>query len=115
MAGDMLRRTLLFLFALPLLAADISGSWMFQVEVGGQSGTPKFTFEQKGEELTGTYSGQLGESKVKGTVKADKVEFEFETQGYRIVYRGTVVSGTEMKGTADYAGQAEGTWTAKKS
>ncbi len=115
MTGDMLRRTLLLLFALPLLAADISGRWVFQVEVGGQSGVPRFTFSQKGEELTGTYSGQLGEAKLQGTVKADKVQFEFETQGYRIVYRGTVVSGTEMKGTADFAGQAEGTWTAKKN
>jgi hypothetical protein len=115
MAGDMLRRALLVLLSLPLLAADISGSWMFQVEVSGQRGTPKFPFSQKREELTGTYSGQRGEAKVQGTGKGDQVEFHFETQGYRIVYRGTVVSGAEMKGTADFAGQAKGTWTAKKN
>ncbi|MBL8239507.1 MAG: hypothetical protein JNM66_18935 [Bryobacterales bacterium] len=110
----MTRRLTLFLLALPLLGADISGKWTFQVDLGGQGGSPRFTFQQKGEELTGTYSGQLGEAKVKGTVKGDKVEFQFETQGAAVVYAGTIVSATEMKGRADYAGQAEGTWTAKK-
>lgn len=111
----MTRRIVLFLLALPLLAADISGNWTFRVELGGQGGSPTFSFQQKGEELTGTYSGQLGEAKVKGTVKGDKVDFKFETQGAAIVYTGTIVSPTEMKGKADYAGQAEGTWTAKKN
>ena len=110
----MTRRLLLFLAALPLLAADISGNWTFQVDLGGQNGSPKFSFQQKGEALTGTYSGQLGESKLKGTVKGDKIDFTFEIQGGTVVYTGTVVSATEMKGKADYAGQAEGTWTAKK-
>jgi hypothetical protein len=110
-------RRLLFLalLALPLMAADISGNWTFVVDLGGQGGSPKFTFQQKGEELTGTYSGQLGESKLKGTVKGDKVEFQFETSGIAVVYTGTITSASEMKGTCDYGGQASGTWTAKKS
>jgi hypothetical protein len=110
----MTRRLTLFLLALPLLAADISGKWTFQVDLGGQGGSPKFTFQQKGEELTGTYAGQLGDATLRGTVKGDKVEFRFETQGAAIIYTGTILSPTEMKGRADYAGQAEGTWTAKK-
>lgn len=111
-----MRRRLLFLawLALPLLAADISGKWTFAVDLGAQSGTPRFTFQQKGEELTGTYSGQLGEAKLKGTVMGDKVEFQFETSGITVVYKGTIVSASEMKGTADYGGQAQGTWTAKR-
>ena len=111
----MTRRILLLaLLALPLLAADISGNWTFQVDLGGQGGSPKFSFQQKGEVLTGTYSGQLGESKLTGTVKGGKVEFQFEISGVAVAYTGTIASATEMKGKADYGGQAEGTWTAKK-
>lgn len=111
----MTRRLLLFLLTLPLLAVDITGNWTFQVDLGGQSGSPKFNFQQKGEVLTGSYFGQLGEAKIKGTVKGDKVEFQFDASGATISYTGTVVSETEMKGRADYAGQAEGTWTARKN
>lgn len=116
MTGDMLRRLLLVaLCTVALAAADITGSWSFEVDLGGQGGNPKFTFQQKGEALTGTYSGQLGESKVVGTVKGNDVEFQFEISGGTVVYKGTIVSATEMKGAADYAGQAEGTWRAKKN
>ena len=111
----MLRRILLTaLLALPLCAADISGKWNVEIDLGGQSGTPKFTFQQKGEILTGTYAGQLGESKLTGTVKGDDVSFQFETSGIKVTYIGKVTSPTTMKGQADYGGQAEGTWTAKK-
>ncbi|MBI2689075.1 MAG: hypothetical protein HYX27_22455 [Acidobacteria bacterium] len=111
----MTRRFLIFAFlTLPLIAADITGKWTFQVDLGGASGSPTFTFQQKGEELTGTYAGQLGEAKLKGTVKGDKVEFQFETSAGTVVYKGTVASASTMKGTADYGGQAQGTWTAKK-
>lgn len=98
----MLRRILLTaLFALPALAADIAGKWNFEVDLGGQSGTPKFAFQQKGETLT-------------GTVKGDDISFQFETSGIKVTYIGKVTSPTTMKGRADYGGQAEGTWTAKK-
>ena len=98
----MLRRILLTaLLALPALAADITGKWNVEVDLGGQSGTPKFTFQQKGEALT-------------GTVKGDDVSFQFETSGIKVTYIGKVTSPTTMKGQADYGGQAEGTWTAKK-
>lgn len=103
------------MLALPLAAADISGNWTFAVDLGSQSGSPKFTFQQKGEVVTGTYTGQLGESKLNGTVKGDLVEFRFETSGIDVVYTGTIVSATEMKGKCDYGGQAAGTWTAKKN
>lgn len=105
---------LLALLALPVAAADISGNWTFTVDLGGQGGSPKFTFQQKGETLTGTYAGQLGEAKLNGSVKGEKVVFQFESSGIVAVYSGTIVSATEMKGKADYGGQAEGTWTAKK-
>ena len=68
------RLLLLTLLALPAFAADVTGNWTFQVDLGGQGGSPKFTFQQKGETLTGTYNGQLGSAKLTGTVKGETVE-----------------------------------------
>src|SRR5947207_9024774 len=36
---------------------DVTGKWAFTVETSAGSGTPKFTFKQAGEKLTGHYSG----------------------------------------------------------
>jgi hypothetical protein len=101
--------------ATPAVAADdITGTWKFVVDVGGNQGMPTFELKQEGEKLSGKYKGQFGEAEVKGTVKEKEVEFTFELEGgNKVVYKGKI-EGEEMKGTCDYAGQAEGTWTAKK-
>jgi hypothetical protein len=93
---------------------DVTGTWEVEIEIAGQTGTPSFTFKQDGDKLTGTYKGQFGESDIKGTVKGKDVEWSFEGQGAKVTYTGTVVDKDNMKGKADYAGQAEGTWKAKK-
>lgn len=90
---------------------DATGKWSCEIKLGDNTGTPEFTFKQEGEKLTGRYKGQFGEADLKGTVKGDEIEFAFEVQGNDIKYKGTIAKDT-MKGDADYAGQAEGTWTA---
>jgi hypothetical protein len=92
---------------------DVNGTWDVEIEIAGQTGKPVFTFKQDGEKLTGKYKGQFGEADVTGTLKGDAIEWSFETQGVKIVYKGTVDKDT-MKGQADYAGQATGDWKAKK-
>ncbi len=92
---------------------DVTGTWDVEIEVGGNQGTPVFTFKQEGEKLTGKYKGQLGEADVTGTVKGSDIEFSFETQGAKIVYTGKIDKDT-MKGAANYADQATGDWTAKR-
>jgi len=92
---------------------DVTGAWTFEVKLGDNTGTPEFTFKQEGESLTGAYKGQFGETDLKGTVVGDLIEFSFDLQGNEIVYKGTVSKDT-MKGETDYAGQAEGTWTAMR-
>src|SRR6476659_9831752 len=81
--------------------ADVSGTWLFQVEFSGGSGTPTMTFKQEGEKLTGKYSGQLGEAPLTGTIKGNAIEFaiDVDIQGtaVHIVYSGTVDKDT-MKG-----------------
>lgn len=104
----------LFVLSLPLLAADVTGSWTFRVDLADRNGAPRMVLRQRGEELTGSYFGRLGEARLRGKVKGNRIEFQFEASGRAAVYTGKVVSETEMKGRADYAGISKGTWTAKK-
>ena len=73
---------------------DVTGDWAFAVETGMGSGNPTITFKQTGENLTGTYNGQLGNTDFKGTVKGTDIAFSFtiDAQGQTIdvVYTGTV-------------------------
>jgi len=100
------------------LAADVTGKWDFEVALDAGSGSPQFTFVQKGEAITGAYSGAAGEAKLTGTVKGDRIEFSFEGNlggdGLQVVYKGTIDGAGAMHGTADYGGVASGTWTAKR-
>ena len=106
---------IMLIVASPLYAADVSGKWVFDVRLDAGSGSPSFTFEQEGEKLTGTYSGVAGQADLSGTVRGDTISFQFETNFGTVKYEGTVENRDRMKGKADYAGQAQGTWTAKRS
>lgn len=99
-------------------AVDVTGDWVFNVQTDMGSGTPAITFVQKGEALTGTYAGTLGNATFKGTVKGTAIEFGFsaEAQGQTIdvVYKGVVDKDT-VKGTVTMAGgQVNGTFTGKR-
>jgi hypothetical protein len=109
---------LLLLALLPVWGADISGAWDFTVDVAGGTGYPAFVFQQQGDKLTGTYRGLLGEAKVTGVVKGDKVEFSFEGEyeggKVKVESTGTIESPTAMKGTWRSTVYGKGAWTAKK-
>jgi hypothetical protein len=92
---------------------NVTGTWAFQVETSAGSGSPTMTFKQEGETLTGKYSGQLGESDLKGTVKGNQIQFSFDPGVGVVVYTGTIENGT-MKGKVELGDQASGTWAAKR-
>jgi hypothetical protein len=98
---------------------DVTGAWIFSVDTG-TIGTPTVTFKQTGEQITGHYSSAtLGEADFKGTLKGQDITFSFSAdaggQAVDVVYKGTVSSNTEMKGTIDVAGGAvSGTFTGKR-
>lgn len=94
---------------------DLTGTWAIEIEIAGQTGAPEFTLKQEGDKLSGKYKGQFGEADVTGKVKGKDVEVSFELEdGSKVVYSGTIEEADLMKGKADYAGQAEGTWTGKR-
>lgn len=98
-----------------LRAADLSGTWSAAVMLDAGSGTATFVFQQKGEALSGTYSGVLGEAKVTGTVMGDKVEWSFDGgQAGKVSFQGTLDGPARIKGTAEYGLLGRGTFTAEK-
>ena len=97
---------------------DVTGTWAFAVETAAGSGTPTITLKQEGTALTGTYSGQLGEAPLTGTLKGAAIEFaiDLSVQGtaVHIVYSGTA-DNSSMKGTVTLGDFGDGTFTAKKT
>ena len=98
-------RAVLCLFALsvPMLAADLSGSWVAsrQRPGGGPAMETQFNFKQDGSTLGGSVVSNLGEQKiVAGKVEGDTFEFEVESemfgQARRMKYTGTI-DGEELK------------------
>jgi hypothetical protein len=102
--------------AAALWAADITGTWTADVVLDAGSGTATFVFQQKGENLTGSYKGTLGEAKIAGTVKGDQVDWGFDGgEAGQISYSGKLdQSGTAMTGTTQYGLLGAGKFTAKK-
>ena len=105
----------LVVVAASLLGADVSGTWNANVQTDAGSGTPVFVLKQSGETLSGTYSGALGQAQVNGTVKGEGVIIQFEVEGAKVIYTGTLDgAGKTMKGKVDLAGMASGTFTATR-
>jgi hypothetical protein len=105
-------------FAACAFGADITGTWNAAVETDAGSGNPTFVLKQSGDEVTGHYSGALGEAELKGTVKGDKVEFRFKASAggddVEVVYSGTLEGDKKMKGTVKLGSLASGTFTAER-
>lgn len=82
-----------------------------QVETSIRSGTPIFVLKHVNDStVTGTYTGQLGESAVQGTIKGKVIHLWFEISGNDIDYSGTV-DGDTMKGNVILGSMGDGTFT----
>lgn len=103
------------MLAVPAYAADLTGTWGLQVDLGAQKGAPTLVLQQTGTALAGTYKGALGEAPLKGTVMGDDFTLDFSAGGAAVHYVCKVAAdGHTMSGTADYGGQASGTFTGTK-
>jgi hypothetical protein len=98
-------------------AADVTGTWIMAVETGAGSGSPTFVLVQKGEALSGSYKGMLGEAPVSGTVKGDEVTIEYKVEGQgqtlAVKYWGKT-DGKTMSGKVSLGQLGEGTFTGTK-
>jgi hypothetical protein len=105
------------------LAANLTGTWLFSVDLdGGGHGTPRFVFEQKGEILNGTYKGPLGDRTVTGKVTGDQAIFSFDFvqngQALKATYTARIESTGKMSGkvafTTAEGEEGGGKWTASR-
>jgi hypothetical protein len=98
-------------------AADVTGTWIMAVETSAGSGSPTFILVQKGDELSGSYKGQLGEAQVTGTVKGEEVTIEYKVEGQgqslAVKYSGKT-DGKTMSGKVSLGQLGDGTFTGKK-
>jgi hypothetical protein len=98
-------------------AADVTGTWIMAVETGAGSGSPTFVLVQKGEALSGSYKGQLGEAQVTGAVIGDDVTIDYKVDGQAgslaVKYTGKT-DGKTMKGKVSLGQLGEGTFTGTK-
>ncbi|MEO7270624.1 MAG: hypothetical protein ABIX28_14450 [Vicinamibacterales bacterium] len=96
---------------------NLTGTWAFEVTSPVGKGTPTVVFKQNGESLTGTYTGQMGEVPLQGTLKGEVLSFATEmtvgTMKLHVVYTGTA-SKDGLKGTIKYGAMGEGTFTARR-
>lgn len=102
--------------ALPA-AADVTGTWDLTVETQGATSHPSVALKQDGERISGTYQGQMGSSKLEGSIRGNDISFavtlKFQDAPYTVTYTGTVSDDT-MKGTARFGDSGTGNWTAKR-
>ena len=101
--------------AVPAFAADITGKWKAEFQgPDGNSRTNVFTFEVKGEAVTGTVTSSMAPEPAKieeGTLKGDAVAFKvtrtFDGNTIKLSYTGTV-KGDELplKVSAEAGGQS---------
>jgi hypothetical protein len=102
-------------FALPLAAADVSGTWTFAGDVVGNAINMKCAFKQEGGKVTGvcTHLGHA-DSPTAGDVAGDKVTFQHKVDEYDLTFTGILdAAGTSMKGDIAVAGVA-GTFSGTK-
>ena len=105
----------LALFSAAALAADLSGTWSAAVNLDAGSGTATFVLKQTGDQLSGSYSGALGEAKVTGTVNGDTVEWGFDNaDAGKVAYHGTIKAANKIEGRVEYGQLGKGTFVAEK-
>ena len=98
---------------------DLTGNWTFQVTTDAGSGTPGVVLKQQGDSLSGRYSSEFfGEAEIRGKVVGREFTLELtvqaEGQSLAVVYRGTIESPDDLKGTVTFGSLGSGTFTAKR-
>ena len=98
--------------------ADVNGTWDLTVESQEGIARPSVTLNQEGEKISGVYRGQIGESRLEGSIKGNDISFtvtlKFQEVVNTIIYLG-LVNQDSMSGTARFSGTAAtGKWTAQR-
>ena len=92
--------------------ADVSGDWSFAVEIpGAGSGNAQVTMQQAADgAITGTYSGQLGNTDFTGKAEGNTFEFTLSSQVGSVTYAGELQADGTLKGTLNLGDMGQGTF-----
>ncbi len=101
----------------PLLAADISGHWIFEGDVNGNPVSLDCNLKQTADKFEGACKSKNGDVQLAGEVSDPKVRFSYsvnyEGNTYTLYYSGTLESETSLKGDIQVSG-VSGTFAARK-
>jgi hypothetical protein len=111
---------LLLMWAGKVLAADepakVGGVWEMTSESPRGTMTRTLTIQQDGSTIKGTLKGERGESEFEGSVTGNKISFTVKRETpngtFTMEYSGTV-DGDSMQGTA-HSERFDSKWTAKR-
>lgn len=93
---------------------SLEGQWDGMADTQGQGFPFLLTLKLDGEKVSGESSSSLGVGAISsGTFKDGKLAFTIDSPSGAIVMSAVLKDG-ELAGDFDYAGQAQGRWTAKK-
>lgn len=112
----MIRKVMLFtagaVLSINTALADVSGKWGFAVDIAGMgSGNAEVSMEQAADgAITGTYSGQLGNTSFTGKADGDAFEFTLNSDMGAVKYEGELQADGTLKGTMNLAGMGGGTF-----
>jgi hypothetical protein len=96
---------LLFLLAIPVIAAEIDGKWTATVDgMDGNKMELAYNFKADGTKLTGSVTSPMGEMQIKGKIEGNAVEFTVGDEQFSYSSKGTL-SGDEIKLTSEIMGQ----------
>ena len=105
---------------LAIAQTDVSGSWTLTIDAGqgGANDTPMM-LEQDGDMLTGTYGAADAESPIEGTITDSDITLTSEIDAPQVgpmtlTFTG-MVDGSSMKGSVDFGGFIQDSWTAVKN
>lgn len=106
-----------FMAATAAAAQSVAGEWDAAMNTPGGPRPFKIMFVQNGEVLSGTVKRPTGDVPLQGTIKGTEVKFT-----YVIAYNGSPITmsatatltGSDMKGSIDIAGQMQEELTAKR-
>jgi hypothetical protein len=95
-------------------AQTVAGDWDVTVVSPNGPVTSKVTFVQEGEKLTAKMGPYAVTGSIKGSDVTLKYTVKYQDNDLPITMTGKL-SGSEMKGDADFGGLAQGDWSAKKA
>ena len=97
--------------------ADVSGQWDVEMSYVRMSAKHRFVFDQDGDSLLGTHTGETTGSDLKGWIEGNKIRFRsahpLEGAGFHFEFMGRV-SGEEMVGEVDLGEYGAARWSAQR-